>query len=284
MINVEAIDSVVSQWGEGALWHEGNLLYVDIENHLIHQYSPSTGETKNWNVGQRVGTVVPTESGKLLWAGDQGFYSLDPATGESTALGDPEPEKANNRFNDGKVSPDGIFFAGTISLVKEAGDAALYQLTPENGVEEVVGNVTNSNGIAWTADGKTCYYIDTPRRQVLAFDYANGTLTNERVAVDTSAIDASPDGMAIDENDQIWVAFCHGACVTQYNPTTGEELQRVAIPAMETTSCAFGGENLDELYITTGIHKSEVEADAGKLFVVRGLGVKGQPANVAKGY
>jgi len=255
MISVEAIEPVVSQWGEGSIWHEGTLLYVDIEKHLIHQYAPISGETKSWNVGQRVGTVVPAESGKLLWAGDHGFYLLDPTTGESTQLSE-----------------------------KKAGDATLYKLLPSGESEISVPNVTNSNGIVWTKNGNTCYYIDTPRRQVLAFDYSNGSLSNERVAVDTSAIDASPDGMAIDENDQIWVAFCHGACVTQYDPSSGEEKQRVAIPALETTSCAFGGENLDELYITTGIHKSEVEEHAGKLFVIKGLGVKGQAANVAKGF
>lgn len=284
MINVQSIDSTVSKWGEGAIWHEGKLLYVDIEGHLIHEFDPKSQTTQSWNVGQRVGTVVPAESGKLLWAGDHGFYLLDRTSGESEALVDPEPTKANNRFNDGKVSPDGLFFAGTISLVKEEGDAALYQLTGDKKAKLALDQVTNSNGIVWTADGATCYYIDTPRRQVLAFDYIDSTLQNERVVVDTSAIDASPDGMAIDENDQIWVAFCHGACVAHYNPKTGEELQRVAVPALETTSCAFGGENLDELYITTGIHKTEVEADAGKLFVVTGLGVKGQKASVAKGF
>jgi len=127
------------------------------------------------------------------------------------------------------------------------------------------------------------YYIDTPRREIMAFDYVDGMISNERVVVDTKHIDASPDGMTIDSNGNLWTAFCHGACVACFNPVTGKEEERVEIPCLETTACAFGGENLDELYITTGIHKSEVEEHAGKLWKVTGLGVSGLPSHAFNG-
>jgi len=282
MQTVEPLSGYISTWGEGPIWHDGSLFYVDIEGHKVIRLNPETGEEKTWDVGERVGTVVPCVSGGLVIAGDKGFSFLA-EDGELTSIHDPEPEKQNNRFNDGKCSPDGHFFAGTISLVKEKGDASLYRLSKDGEVTEVYAGVTNSNGITWSADGKTMFYIDTPTFSVLAFDYADGEISNPRKVIDTSAISASPDGMAIDENDHLWIAFCHGACVVCYDPETDKELRRVEFPCLETTACAFGGENLDVLYVTTGVHKTEVEEHAGKVFRVTGLGVKGQKSYAYQG-
>jgi len=279
MAEISVTGTYRAQWGEGAIWWQGVLYYVDIEKHLVIRFDPSSDEETFWNVGQRVGTVVPRSNGGLLCAGDHGFFFLDPESGAVTPIADPEPEKANNRFNDGKCSPDGAFFAGTISLVKQTGDARLYRLGADLTVSEAFGPVTNSNGIVWSSDGRTVYYIDTPRREILAFDYADGRLSNERSVVSTAAIDASPDGMCIDEHDHVWVAFCHGACVVNYDPKSGQEIRRIDLPCLETTSCAFGGKDLTDLYVTTGIHKSVAEEHGGRLFVIRGLGVKGQAAH-----
>lgn len=278
MLTIEPVSSIRSRWGEGPIWWNGALYYVDIEGHQVHRYDPASGEERSWNVGQRIGTVVPREAGGLVIAGDHGLFFLDEESGELSPIADPEADKPDNRFNDGKCSPDGRFFTGTISLVKKTGDARLYRLDPDLSLHEAFGPVTNSNGIVWSGDGRTVYYIDTPRREVLAFDYEDGQLRNPRAAVSTVGIDASPDGMTIDADDHLWVAFCHGACVVCYDPISGNELRRVELPCLETTACAFGGPGLCDLYVTTGIHKSVVEEHAGRLFVVRGLGVRGTPS------
>jgi len=278
MLSIEPVSSTRSRWGEGPIWWRNALYYVDIEDQRVHRYDPASGEERSWEVGQRVGTVVPREAGGLVCAGDHGLFFLDEETGVLTPIADPEPDKPDNRFNDGKCSPDGRFFAGTISLVKKTGDARLYRLDPDLSLHEVFGPVTNSNGIAWSGDGKTAYYIDTPRREVMAFDYENGQLRNPRTAFSTEAIEGSADGMTIDADDHLWVAFCHGACVVCFDPSTGNELRRVELPCLETTACAFGGPGLADLYVTTGIHKSVVEEHAGHLLLVRGLGVCGVPA------
>jgi len=283
MISIEVVGSVKSKWGEGPVWWGDSLSYVDIEGHKVHRFSTETGEEKSWDVGQRVGTVVPREGGGLVFAGDDGMFFLDEKTGDIVAIADPEPDKPDNRFNDGKCSPDGRFFAGTISLVKKEGDANLYRLDKDLTLHVAYGPVTNSNGIAWSADGGTVYYIDTPRKEVMAFDYKDGILSNERVVVSTKHHEASPDGMTIDENGNLWIAFCHGACVACFSPETGEEIRKIDLPCLETTACAFGGPDLEDLFVTTGIHKSEVEEDAGRLFRIRGLGVKGMPANAFAG-
>ena len=281
---IETAGSYRAKWGEGALWWEDALVYVDIEGHRVIRFNPATGEEKILEVGERVGTVVPREAGGLVIAGDTGFRFLDEASGKLTNIGDPEPDKKpDNRFNDGKCSPDGRFFAGTISLVKKTGDARLYRLDPDLSIHEVFGPVTNSNGIVWSADGRTVYYIDTPRKEVLAFDYEAGHLTNLRSVVSTAHHESSPDGMTIDDAGNLWIAFCHGACVACFSPVSGEELRKIDLPCLETTSCAFGGADLADLYVTTGIHKSVVEEDGGRLFVIRGLGVRGLPAHAFAG-
>ena len=283
MIHIEPVGNFRCIWGEGPVWWHGALYFVDIEGHRVHCYDPTDGGEYTWEIGQRVGTVVPRQSGGLVIAGDHGLAFLDESTGSVTPIADPERDKPENRFNDGKCSPDGRFFAGTISLVKKNGDARLYRLDPDLSLHEAFGPVTNSNGIAWSVDGATVYYIDTPRLEVLAFDYQDGLLRNMRSVISTKDIDASPDGMAIDSAGNLWIAFCHGGCVVCYDPTTGAELRRVEIPCLETTACAFGGENLDDLYVTTGVHRTVTEEHAGRLWVIRGLGVKGLPADAFAG-
>lgn len=270
-----------ARWGEGPIWWGGVLYYVDIEGHRVLRYDPATDEERIWEVGERVGTVVPRLAGGLAIAGDRGFALLDPAAGALTPLGDPEADKPDNRFNDGKCSPDGRFFAGTISLAKREGDAALYRLDPDHRIAKVYEGVTNSNGIVWTADAGTVFYIDTPRLAVLAFDYdaESGTLHNERVAFRTSpTAPGVPDGMAIDVEGHLWIAFCHGGCVVRFDQR-GRELQRIDLPCREVTAPAFGGDAYRDLFITTGVPKDEVEDEAGRLFVVPDVGVTGLPVS-----
>jgi len=283
MIRTEPIGPMRCIWGEGPIWWNGALYFVDIEGRCVHRYDPADGSAKSWDCGQRVGTVVPRARGGLVIAGDHGFAFLDGETGTLTPIADPESDLPDNRFNDGKCSPDGRFFAGTLNLAKHKNSAKLYRLDPDLTVHEAFGPVTNSNGIVWSADGKLCYYIDTPRRETLVFDYDNGALLNPRRAFSTGHIDASPDGMAIDADGNLWIAFCHGGCVSCFDPTTGDELHRIAIPCLETTACAFGGPNLEDLFVTTGVHKTAREEHAGRLFVIRGLDIRGVPSHAFAG-
>lgn len=282
-LSIQTIGTRVSKWGEGPIWWNDHLLYVDIEGHALIQLNPQTGEEQLWEVGERIGTVVPTEDGNFLYAGDTGFVHLNAANGEKTPLADPEADlRATNRFNDGKCDPAGRFWAGTISLVKDTGTATLYMLDAKGELQVKVPEVTNSNGICWSADAKSMYYIDTPLKQVRRYDFdlESGAISNAEVIIDTEAqgLKDSPDGMTIDAEGKLWIAFCHGGCVVRFDPSTGKKLQQVDLPCVETTACAFGGPNLDRLFVTTGIHKSLEEADAGKVFVIDGLGIKGVPA------
>ncbi|MFZ4766864.1 MAG: SMP-30/gluconolactonase/LRE family protein, partial [Roseimicrobium sp.] len=259
--------------------------YVDIEGHKIIRFEPTTGQETVWNVGERVGTVVPRGRGGLTFAGDHGFSFLDVASGEVTRVIDLEADVATNRFNDGKCDPAGRFWAGSMHLgPKREATGSLYALQADLSVDRKFGPVTVSNGIVWTKDAQTMYYIDTPRKNVLAFDFdaATGDISNERVAFGTSEYLGSPDGMAIDAEDRLWIAFCHGSAVRCFDPSTGRSEAELLFPCREVTACAFGGAELEDLYVTTGIPGADVEPTAGRLFVVP-LGVKGVPATAFAG-
>jgi sugar lactone lactonase YvrE len=282
-LSIEQIGLRSSKWGEGPIFWQDLLYYVDIEGHALVRLNPQTGEEKIWDMDERIGTVVPCQSGDLLCAGDSGIYRFNPLDGSKISLADPEAEKRpDNRFNDGKCDPGGRFWAGTISTVKKTGDASLYQLDESGSLKRMISGVTNSNGICWDQEKKLMYYIDTPTQKVTVYDYdlANGKIENSRIAVDFTkfGIEGSPDGMTMDVEGMLWVAMCHGGAVLQINPDTGELLRKVLLPCVETTACTFGGNRLDRLFVTTGIHKTLEEAGAGHVFVVDGLNAQGTPA------
>ncbi len=281
--SVQTVGRRVSQWGEGPIWWQETLFYVDIEGHQLVRYDPRTDEETVWSVGERIGTVVPRAAGGGIYAGDMGITAFNLETGQKQSLADPEADKRPaNRFNDGKCDPAGRFWAGTISTVKKTGDATLYRLDPDGSLHSMIRDVTNSNGLCWNAAADTLYYIDTPTRTIRAypFDLATGQLAPPRLAVDTAALglEGSPDGMAIDAEDQLWVAFCHGGCVVRIDPVTGSIRHRVPLPVVETTACAFGGPELSRLYVTTGVKKGTDEPNAGRLFVIDGLPAPGVPS------
>lgn len=282
-ITIQTVGSRVSQWGEGPIFWDGHLIYVDIEGQALIRLNGETGSEETWEMGERIGTVVPMKEGSFLCAGDSGIYSFDPGSGKKTNLADPEADKRpDNRFNDGKCDPAGRFWAGTISTVKKTGDANLYMFDLVGSLSLKVPGVTNSNGICWNAEATVMYYIDTPTKKILAYPFENktGEIGEPSMVVDTgkAGFAGSPDGMTIDAEGKLWVAMCHGGTVLRIDPLSGELLHQVDFPCVETTACAFGGPNLERLFVTTGLHKTLDEPDAGKVFVVDGLGVSGVPS------
>jgi sugar lactone lactonase YvrE len=272
--------------GEGAIWDADReaLYWVDIVGCQVHVYDPATGQDRVIDVGQYVGTVVPRRSGGLMLALHRGFASLDLETGQVKMVADPEQRLPGNRFNDGKCDPAGRFWAGTLALDGTPEVAALYRLDPDTSVHRMLDGVTCSNGIVWTLDNKTMYYIDTGLRRVDAFDYDHetGEISGRRTAFEVPAEMGYPDGSTLDSEGMLWVALWQGSAVSRWNPETGELLQVVYVPAPNVTSCALGGSHLDRLYITTARNgmSEEALADyplAGGLFCAD-VGVTGLPA------
>ncbi|NOR73832.1 MAG: SMP-30/gluconolactonase/LRE family protein, partial [Draconibacterium sp.] len=229
------------------------LMWINITGEILNFYNPKTGNNKEMFTGQMIGTVVPTESGKVLVALQNGIYQLNPKTGTKKLIVDPEENSSNNRFNDGKCDPAGRFWAGTMSTIDEKEAGVLYRLDADSSIHEMIKNVSISNGIVWSLDKTKMYYIDTPTQKVVAYDYDNetGKISNPKVAVEVASEMGSPDGMTIDTEGNIWVALWGGSAVGCWNPESGELLRTIEVPAKNVTSCAFGDEDLGTLYITT---------------------------------
>ena len=274
--------------GEGPIWdtRENALWWIDINEHKLNRFDPVGNDNQTWDVGQRVGTVVPRASSGLMLAVQNGFAAFDPTSGKLEIVTDPESHLPQNRFNDGKCDPSGRFWAGTLELVEKNMQAGtLYCLFADGRVEPKVPEVGISNGIVWTSDKQTMYYIDTPTRRVDAFDYddATGVISNRRPAIELpDDFVGYPDGMTIDSEDRLWVALWGGWGVVRFDPKTGAQLDRVEVPASQVTACAFGGPELKDLYITTARRDLqgpalEQEPHAGSLFHVK-LDVAGVPS------
>jgi len=253
-IKAEPVLDFRADLGEGALWDAARkvLYWVDIDGKKAFEYNPSTKENRVCDTGQMVGTIVPRRSGGVAVALQDGIYSLNFDTRNVSRMVAVE-ENEPTRFNDGKCDPRGRFWAGTMGFrAKNAG--TLYRIDPDLSVHPMVERVSISNGIIWTTDNTTMYYVDTPLLTVDAFDYDadRGTIANRRTVIRCEKEHGGPDGIWLDEQGNIWVAHYNGGCVRCWNPRTATIEETVEVPgAKMVTSCAFGGDDLDELYITT---------------------------------
>jgi len=272
--------------GEGAIWdfRQQRLLWVDIENRQLHVFDPATGTDRALDMGQRIGTVVPRRSGGAIVALENGFYAVDLVTGALQFLCDPEADRPDNRFNDGKCDPAGRLWAGTMSLQGQRQQGALWRLDADLSTHKMLAPVSTSNGIVWTPDARTMLYIDTPTGRVDAFDFDNatGAIANRRTAITIPAGMGHPDGSTLDAEGMLWIAHWDGGCITRWDPQTGKLLLTIPVPAQHVTSCAFGGRDLDDLYITTariGLNDAQLagQPHAGSVFHTR-PGVRGLPA------
>jgi sugar lactone lactonase YvrE len=268
--------------GEGPVWDAANncIYWVDIIPADIHRYSLATQQHEIFNVGKMVGAIVLRKSGGLVAALQNGFAFIDFYDKTITPIADPEANLPGNRFNDGKCDPAGRFWAGTMPFNEKEPVGNVYMLDTDLSVTRKIEGVTISNGLAWTADNKIFYYIDTPTRLVVAYDYnvATGSITNKRVAVDVHNQLGYPDGMTIDKNGMLWIAFFGGWQVAQFNPHTGEKLQTIALPAANITCCTFGGADLTDLYVTSATKELTAadklqQPNAGCLFVIKNIEV-----------
>ena len=283
-------DPIVEQGarhGEGSLWHAQTqrLFWVDIAGQTVFVFDPASGENRAINVGTDVGTVVPRASGGVMLAVKDGFAALDLETEALEEIVMVEADLPNNRFNDGKCDPAGRFWAGSMAYDFTRGAGSLYCMDRDLSVRKVLPDVSISNGLVWTADQTTLYYIDSLDFHVAAFDYDVGTgeISNRRVVVELPEAVGFLDGMSIDANGNLWIAIYKAGEVRCWNPANGELLDTVEVPGAKlTTSCAFGGPDLNELHITSmsdGLTEQEKKEQplAGSLFRVE-LDVTGVPA------
>lgn len=274
---------IPSLLGEGAFWNHksGELYWIDIDGKKLHIYNPETKTNHSFPTPSRIGTVVPQTDTTAVIALEDGIYIINTENGNIEALSEVEKEMTFNRFNDGKCDPNGNLWVGSMHLEQMIPMGSVYKISETGETTKMIDSVTISNGIVWTKDASAMYYIDTPTQniQVFDFDVATSTLSNERTAVRVPKALGFPDGMSIDEEDMLWVGLWNGNAIGRFDPKTGKLISKIEVPAHNVTSCAFGGKNLDKLYITTAsVDMTEEEKAnyplAGSLFVAD-PGVKG---------
>jgi sugar lactone lactonase YvrE len=242
------------QLGEGPAWdaQAGILYFVDVHAGDLHIYQPVDGTHRTVNLGESIGCLAPAGERHLVVALRSGIYSFDLENSKRTPLFSPEPHLTGNRFNDGKCDPVGRFLAGSMDDAEEQASGSLYSYS-RLGLKTLLTGLRISNGLTWSPDHHTFYFIDTPTRLVMAYDYdlSTGDLDRPRPVVRIPEALGWPDGMTSDTDGKLWVAIWGGAQVTCWDPGTGSMIAAYPLPALNITSCVFGGPQLGDLYITS---------------------------------
>lgn len=287
MSELEHVLAAQARLGEGPLWcaDEGALYFVDIEGPAIHRYDPASGHHDVFPVDLPVTALGRRAAGGFVAATRDGFAFWDTTSQRLAFIADPESNRPHARFNDGAVDPTGRFWAGTMS---DAADNALYRLDPDLAVHRMETGITVSNGLGWSPDRRRMVFTDSRRHIIYVYDYdaATGAIANRRPFVYTPGEAGVPDGLAIDAEGCVWSARWGGWKVTRYDPE-GRVLREIPMPVEFPTSCAFGGPNLDELYITSAWTRVPTarrgeQPLAGDVFRVR-AGVAGLLSRAFKG-
>ncbi|GAF64476.1 hypothetical protein BTS2_1369 [Bacillus sp. TS-2] len=270
-------------------YRTNELLWVDIEEKKIHLLNPQSSTNETYSLDEMVGAAVPCEGEGVILALESGFARLGKDYKTLEKLENPEPDKPENRFNDGKCDAVGRFWAGTMPKKSGHQEAALYCINDELQVKKKINKVGLSNGLAWSINNDYMYFIDTHTRQVARFDYdlQTGNISNQKQIITIPEGMGVPDGMAIDQEGMLWIAHYGGSCITRWNPDSSELLEKVEVPALNVTSCTFGGPDLDELYITSarnGMTEQQLEEYpySGAVFKYK-PGVKGLKADLFRG-
>ena len=281
---------VRAELGEGPVWdpRAGCLYFVDILRGHVHRYDPVTRSTRIYQVNQSVGAVALSAGDDPVLAVRDGFARLDLASGRVSMVAELEARAPDLRMNDGTCDAAGRFWAGTTALDERPGAGALYRLDLDGTVATMLRPVTISNGIDWTDDGRLMYFVDSATQSIDMFDVdpATGSISNRRVFVRIAADAGVPDGLTLDADGCVWVALWGGSAVHRYTPDAA--LDRIVhLPVTHPTSCAFGGADLRDVYITTAAIALDAAArsrqpHAGGLFRCR-PGSTGRPPHRFKG-
>lgn len=278
---VEVVLAPGARLAEGPIWdaRSERLVWVDVLANRVYLTDTNTGASDEIETPLHVGAVVPRAGGGFVAALQDGFWVI--------GMGPPEvitrvPEaRLSLRFNDGKCDPAGRFWAGTMAYDESPAAGALYRLGPDGRARRVLDGVSISNGLAWSTDGLTMYYIDSPTQRIDAFSFApsTGEISDRRMLVRIPPEAGVPDGMTIDAEGGLWVALWGGSAVHRY--LDGRLDRVVQLPVSNPTSCAFGGPGLDELFVTSAsewlsVRERAAQPLAGSIFRLR-PGVRGIP-------
>jgi len=269
---VQCVADVHAVLGEGPVWvaRESALYWLDIKGRKIFRLGEN-GQRDEWATPLRVGSIAPRSNGGFIAGTDRGIAAVDPAAGRFDVLLQPEQDLPQNRFNDGKVDRSGSFWAGTMDDTEKDATGTLYRLAPDLSCAAIDGGYKVTNGPAFSPGGDVMYHNDSARQVTYRFTLAaDGSLSPRETFLQFHDGDGYPDGMTVDAEGCLWIAFWDGWCVRRFSPE-GELMRTIEVPVARPTSCAFGGADLDQLYISSasiGLDDKELslQPTAGGLF------------------
>lgn len=256
-MQAELVFDAQAALGEGPAWDAitQTLYWLDILEKRVYAGTQILAQ-----LDETIGCLAPCRNGHLILGKRVSLVDLEPFdaaqdkpdSGRQTILASLDSEPPTNRFNDGKCDPAGRFLAGTMDMNEKEPSGSLYSYDGKQ-VTRLLDGIGISNGLAWSPDHKTFHYIDTPTREVKAFDYdlTSGQVANPRVAIHVPESLGWPDGMTSDTEGNLWIAMWGGAQVTTWDPKAGKLLERIPVAALHTSSCVFGGRDMNELYVTS---------------------------------
>jgi sugar lactone lactonase YvrE len=241
--------------GESPVWDErtGSLWRVDAVAGAVIRLDLANGDEQRYDVGRHVGSLVLREDGDgVLLAAQGGFFSLAASTGAVTLLAGVQADDPQIVMNDGACDPWGRFVAGSMRRDAGPGCAGLYRYAPGSGAIPLLEGAGLSNGLCWDTAGTTLFWIDSLlcRVERLGYDPEQGAVTSRTTAFDLAGWSGRPDGMAMDAEGCLWIAFWRGGAVRRFD-LNGRLLAQVPLPVLRSTSCCFGGDDLRDLYVTT---------------------------------
>ena len=277
-MNPELIADYACETGEGPLWHpeEKRVYWVDIPTGRMFRYDPATGEHEQCYQGEPVGGFTVQADGSLLLFMDRGTIKSW-RDGFVETIVEEIPDERTTRFNDVIADPAGRVFCGTMPTQTRLG--RLYRLDPDGTLRIVLEGIGTSNGMGFTPDRRGMYYTDSRKHEIYLLDYdqASGALSNQRVFVKTPDDDGVPEGMTVDAQGYVWSARWDGRALFRYSPDGGLN-RRIEFPANKVSCPTFGGEDYEDLYVTTagGPDKATEGDGAGALFRLR-PGIQGIP-------
>ncbi|WP_291999086.1 SMP-30/gluconolactonase/LRE family protein [Caldivirga sp.] len=261
-----------SRLGEGPIWDytRGVLYWVDINGGYVHMFRPMDGFTRSIKIDQMPSCIALNNDGNVIVTVKDRVIVLNPDNGSVVRTLVTIDEGPDNRFNDCRCDPLGRLVAGTMYMpMPRKPQASLYIIDHDLKVRRLLSGVMVSNGLTWSGDGSTMYYIDSPTRRIAIYNYdvKGGELMGLRDVIDLSSMQGNPDGMTIDSEGYLWVALWGGGRVIRVNPVNKTIAGSVAVNARYTSSCTFGGGDLSTLFISTAMGETPLEYE-GYLFRV----------------
>jgi D-xylonolactonase len=283
MTNVECVCAIAARLGEGPVWsaRERAVWFVDVKGRCVHRYDEASRTTRTWRAPEDVGFVVATSGGRFICGLKSGLHLFSPENGSFQLLTLVDTDHPGNRLNDAHVDAAGRLWFGTMDDAEVSPTGALYRFDAR-GLKRCDAGYVITNGPATSPDGRTLYHIDTLERVIYAFDLAaDGSLSSRRVFARVADGDGYPDGPVVDTTGCVWVGLYGGWGVNRYSPT-GELLSKLSLPVANCTKPAFGGDDLQTLYVTSAWKGLDAEQRAqqplaGGLFAVR-VDTPGLPA------